>query len=395
MKIDGVFELIKCMHAGMVMATAGTTAFFNLRKRHPTLPEQPLIDYDLALLIQPSLVLGISIGVTFNVIFAEWMVTILLIALFMVTSTRSFFKGIQAWNIENTARAASLQVVPKAASEEAAEPLLERPQGDLEVGAPCHKRALEGSWSPYRRVDFYLSTPNPQGLIPSCFYGLDRSSYQQEHITLTCLRLSYYFNLMQSKTTTCSVIYWVLNLLQIPVTLGASSYEAVMLYKGYRSIGSRGDLIGNHNWKAHELVVCCGCAMLAGAAGGLLGLGGGFILAPLLLEIGIPPQVSGATATFAITFSSSMCVVEYYLLQRFPVPYAVYFFGVALVATLVGQLVIRGLVERLGRASIIILVLASTIFVSAILLGANGIVSAIYKIENDEYMGFDSLCSDS
>ena len=78
---------------------------------------------------------------------------------------------------------------------------------------------------------------------------------------------------------------------KIPVTLGVSSYEAFLLYKGYRAVGSRGDQIGNHNWKVHELVLCCACAVLAGAAGGLLGLGGGFILAPLLLEIGIPPQV--------------------------------------------------------------------------------------------------------
>ena len=34
-----------------------------------------------------------------------------------------------------------------------------------------------------------------------------------------------------------------------------------------------------------------------------------------------PVQVSSATATFAMTFSSSMSVVEYYLLKRFPVPY--------------------------------------------------------------------------
>jgi len=30
---------------------------------------------------------------------------------------------------------------------------------------------------------------------------------------------------------------------------------------------------------------------MAGMVGGLLGLGGGFILGPLFLELGIPPQV--------------------------------------------------------------------------------------------------------
>lgn len=33
------------------------------------------------------------------------------------------------------------------------------------------------------------------------------------------------------------------------------------------------------------------------------------------------PQVLSATATFTMLFSSSMSVLEYYLLGRFPVPY--------------------------------------------------------------------------
>lgn len=32
-------------------------------------------------------------------------------------------------------------------------------------------------------------------------------------------------------------------------------------------------------------------------------------------------KVSSATSTFAMTFSASMSVVEYYLLKRFPIPY--------------------------------------------------------------------------
>lgn len=66
----------------MIMGAAGSTVYYNLRLRHPTL-DMPLIDYDLALLFQPMLMLGISIGVAFNVIFADWMVTVLLILLFL------------------------------------------------------------------------------------------------------------------------------------------------------------------------------------------------------------------------------------------------------------------------------------------------------------------------
>lgn len=64
------------------MGGAVSTVYYNLKLRHPTL-DMPIIDYDLAVLIQPMLMLGISIGVAFNVIFADWMVTVLLIVLFL------------------------------------------------------------------------------------------------------------------------------------------------------------------------------------------------------------------------------------------------------------------------------------------------------------------------
>lgn len=64
------------------MGAAGSSVYYNLKLRHPSL-DMPIIDYDLALLFQPMLMLGISIGVAFNVIFADWMVTVLLIFLFI------------------------------------------------------------------------------------------------------------------------------------------------------------------------------------------------------------------------------------------------------------------------------------------------------------------------
>lgn len=69
----------------MIMGAAGSTVWYNLKLRHPTL-DLPIIDYDLAMLFQPMLMLGISIGVAFNVIFADWMVTVLLIILFIGNS---------------------------------------------------------------------------------------------------------------------------------------------------------------------------------------------------------------------------------------------------------------------------------------------------------------------
>lgn len=77
-----VWLTCQCRLLGMITGAAGSTVYYNLKLRHPTL-DMPIIDYNLALLMQPMLMLGISIGVVFNVVFPDWLVTVLLITLFM------------------------------------------------------------------------------------------------------------------------------------------------------------------------------------------------------------------------------------------------------------------------------------------------------------------------
>ncbi|XP_008792340.2 sulfite exporter TauE/SafE family protein 3-like [Phoenix dactylifera] len=352
--------LSKCM----IMGAAGSTVYYNLKLRHPTL-DAPIIDYDLALLIQPMLMLGISIGVIFNVIFPDWMVTILLIVLFLGTSTKAFMKGVESWKKETVMKKeAAKRSQPSSGGnqEEEYKPLATGPSNDGEVAVTAE-----------------LEVPVLQNV---CWKELGLLVFVWISFLILQITKNY--------TAICSIWFWVLNLLQIPVSMAVTLYEAISLYNGKRVIASNGH--EGTNWKVHQLFIYCSLGVLAGIVGGLLGLGGGFILGPLFLELGIPPQVSSATATFAMTFSSSMSVVEYYLLNRFPVPYALYFVTMAAVAAYVGQNVVRRLIILMGRASLIIFILAFTIFISAISLGGVGISNIIRKIKHHEYMGFENLC---
>ncbi|KAF2301214.1 hypothetical protein GH714_020856 [Hevea brasiliensis] len=353
--------------AGMITGAAAATVYYNLKLRHPTL-ELPIIDYDLALLFQPMLVLGISLGVALNVIFADWTITILLIILFIVTSSKAFFKGVETWKKETKLKKEATRHL------EFVEDTTEEVEDKTPPGGPISAVRAEPNQSKKEKVS-----------IVENVYWKELGLLVAVWLIILSLQIG------KNYSTTCSVKYWVLNILQIPVALGVSSYQAVSLYKGQRKIASKGE--ADTNWRVHQLVLYCCCGVLAGIVGGLLGLGGGFILGPLFLELGVPPQVSSATATFAMTFSASMSVIEYYLLKRFPVPYALYFAAVTTVAALVGQHVVRKLISIFGRASIIIFILSFTIFVSAISLGGVGIASMIAKIENHEYMGFENICS--
>ncbi|CAL8107991.1 unnamed protein product [Prunus armeniaca] len=77
-----------------IMGASVSTVHFNLRLRHLTL-DMPLIDYDLAFLFQPMFMLGISIGVAFNVKFADWIVTVLLIILFLGSATNVLTRNLR------------------------------------------------------------------------------------------------------------------------------------------------------------------------------------------------------------------------------------------------------------------------------------------------------------
>ncbi|XWS45400.1 hypothetical protein CRYUN_Cryun15aG0133300 [Craigia yunnanensis] len=344
----------------MIMGAAGSTVYYNLRLRHPTL-EMPLIDYDLALLFQPMLMLGISIGVVLNVMFADWMVTVLLIILFIGTSTKALFKGIDTWKKETMMK-------KEAAKLEAEE-----------------SKPTDGAAQDYKPL------PSGPGTLPEDEVPLLQNIYWKELSLLVYVWIGFLIvQIIKEYLPTCSIMYWIVNSLQIPIAASLTLFEAICLYKGTRVIASKGKEVTN--WKIYQILLYCSCGIIAGMVGGLLGLGGGFILGPLFLELGIPPQVASATSTFAMVFSSSMSVVQYYLLNRFPVPYAAYFVLIATIAAFTGQHVVRKIIAVLGRASIIIFILALTIFISAISLGGVGIADMVEKLANEEYMGFENLC---
>ncbi|XP_026451133.1 sulfite exporter TauE/SafE family protein 3-like [Papaver somniferum] len=345
----------------MITGAAVSTMYYNLKRRHPIL-DMPVIDYNLTLLMQPMLLLGVSSGVILSEVFADWMVTVFLIILFLAMSIMSFFKGVQLWKKETKLKKDNNSCLVS--------------NGDL--GNEEKQVACEASDS----IQKEMRTKVP----------ILENVYWKELGLLVFVWVAFLIlHILKNNRTMCSTTYWLVSAMQIPVSVGVTLYEAVGLYNGKKVIASLGEK--GAKWKVPELIFFAFVGVSAGLVGGLLGIGGGSIMGPLFLQLGIPPQVATATATFAMTFSSSMSVVQYYLLKRFPVPYALYFLGVAFLSALVGQHLVRKAISVLGRASIIIFVLVFTIFVSAVLLGGIGIANLINKIEHNAYLGFEKLCA--
>ncbi|CAH9099436.1 unnamed protein product [Cuscuta europaea] len=354
--------LSKCM----IMGASASSVWYNLRVPHPC-RAVPIIDYDLAFLFQPMLMLGITIGVALSVVFPYWLITVLTIILFIGTSSRSAFKGIEMWKEET-----------KLKNSEAERQTIVNSHGELEINTGYEPLVPQEERTGLQLMMYNMNV--------------------KKMLVLFLVWISFLLlQVIKNGVVACSQLYWVLNLLQFPVALGLFGCECVKLYTESKSrkLSGNQEMICEAaiDWTAMNLALCALCGVVGGTVGGLLGSGGGFVLGPLLLEIGVMPQVASATATFVMMFSSSLSVVEFYLLKRFPIPFALYLTSVSVLAGFWGQFLVRKIVTILKRASIIVFILSGVIFASALTMGVIGVEKSMSMIQNHEFMGFLDFCS--
>lgn len=88
-----------------IMILGGSLAVlsWNIRQTHP-LSNKPLIDYDVALLLNPNMLLGISVGVFCNIMFPGWLLISVLTAILLYMTHRSLNSAFTRWRKESSKR---------------------------------------------------------------------------------------------------------------------------------------------------------------------------------------------------------------------------------------------------------------------------------------------------
>ena len=94
----------------------------------------------------------------------------------------------------------------------------------------------------------------------------------------------------------CGTLYWVLTAAQLPVTIIATLYGARQLLSQHRARVAGAHPLGEYEagelqWNQKNVAIYPLYSLVAGIMGGLLGIGGALVLGPVLLEVGVPPQV--------------------------------------------------------------------------------------------------------
>jgi len=207
--------------------------------------------------------------------------------------------------------------------------------------------------------------------------------------------ISTYFSLSTSgvfyPVTTCSTAWWAYTLTQFPILAIVTAVVTWICVKRYTEkrflhwVPDSGDI----EWNFAKAIIYPLFAMLAGGLGGLLGIGGGMIISPLLLELGVVPRVTSATSAIAVAVTSSSGTLQKLLLGLIHWDYLIYYMTVGALGSFVGQTLLDWALKRYKRQSIVVFLVQIVMILAVCLMGLKGILDII---QGNSSFRFGSIC---
>ena len=338
---------------------------------------RPVIDYDMALFLAPMEMAGAVLGVIFQRLFPDWLFVSLAAIVLGFTSFKTFQKFKSKHKQEKEDRAAFTRLSALETEHNNKEAGLdERTNGSIEM-----TQTEKNVETDYAKMDSSKSEEedDPVELEKRRnFLQHDSRQYPIEKIAyliLLWVGLTVITFLKGGKGVD-SVIgvtcqdpgYYILLAAQFLWTLGFAAFFAVKNVKmtqakqavNYPFLETDVLWDSKHTWNYASVT------FVAGIVAGLIGIGGGMVLGPLMLVMGVHPSVSTATTASMILLTSSSVAVMFVMSGLVPWEYAVYFFSVCLVGAYIGKTKIDAYVKRTGMASILIGCLAGIIGLATI-----------------------------
>lgn len=142
----------------------------------------------------------------------------------------------------------------------------------------------------------------------------------------------------------------------------------------------------NYDYDEHDIkwtVKGCTQVWVAGLAGGflgtMLGFGASLLVAPILVQWRLRAPVIAPTAALMTLIGSAMAVMQFGIQGTLDGPYAGWLAMVALLGSLVGVLGITHLMKKLGRPSILVLILAVVLGIAMVMVPVYLILDTVKK----------------
>ena len=124
------------------------------------------------------------------------------------------------------------------------------------------------------------------------------------------------------------------------------------------------------HWTEKNTITYPCFSIVAGLVAGMFGIGGGIIKGPLMLALGVHPQVASATSAAMILFTSCTATISYSSMGFLKYDYATFCLVLGFLSTLVGKTFMATLLERSGqRSSYIAFCIGGVVAISAVAMG--------------------------
>ncbi|KAH9126106.1 hypothetical protein LEN26_009432 [Aphanomyces euteiches] len=390
------------MSKATIFGGAMATFMMNFRRKHPYQSRRPLIDYTMAAMMEPPTLIGTIFGVMANATFPSWLILMLLLTLlsFMAVRTLEKVQKIDKQEANHTPPGEKAKLLPLARqpSDVAREARLQREDYEdfeslppIDMPENCDKQAF------YEQVKAQL-------------YKEESQVFPLTYVTplFLCWLLIFVQSLFRGGHGTPSIVgipcgstaYWLLTfvpltgLLLITWLMG----QRLRLRNRLRVVSGAEFALGDVHWtrKTAQFVFPL-YSFVAGVAAGLLGVGGGMVQNPIMLEYGLLPAISSASASYMILFTSSATTLQFAVAGQFPgqlqYDYIFWYSLMGCLGAAFGQTFVSYIVKKYKRSSILVYVLAFTIAASAVAMGISGYQTVVHDFSKGVHLGFTGVCS--
>uniref|UniRef100_A0A0E0JPN3 Sulfite exporter TauE/SafE family protein n=1 Tax=Oryza punctata TaxID=4537 RepID=A0A0E0JPN3_ORYPU len=319
---------------------------------------QPLIDYDIAVVSQPCLLLGRRRDLQRHV---SRVAHHRALRVFLASATfKTYGTGMKRWRAE-TAAARRMLEGGSSLDDGAGEALLGQNEGDGHRRQCVELMVLFTIWLCFFVIHLFIGGEGAKGVFD---------------------------------IEPCGVTYWLINVAQIPIAVASTACIMHQKRKSHAQKSQEFDQAVSVKSKLESLPVYVFpvAALLTGVMSGLFGIGGGLLLNPVLLQIGVPPKTASSTTMFMVLFCASMSMVQFIILGVDGIVTALVYAITCFVASIVGLVVIQGAIRKSGRVSLIVFMVAAILVLSVVVIACSGAVRVWVQYTSGQYMGFKRPC---
>lgn len=387
----------------------------NMKERDPTNKNKLLIDYSLASVMMPLLLAGTQIGVILSRFLPAASITFILV-FYLTSNTRKVLKraqeestkelmiGYQAIGRDKAKGSIADTEASESTSLHDDEVLSLKKRGKNAI--PKDNNGLPGSPHPpyaapieedqFKQTESYSGedaelgrhedSANNRSTGSNDLLQADEGVEDKEYSTCQlftknmgniALMLFAFFALaffsmarggeaMQSiiGIKSCSIQGWIILGVSQLVSLALSGYTYFRNREEFNredaKLKDEGDQ-SNHKQLREKLIWA---SYSTGILAGLLGIGGGMVLQLYMQGLGMDPMVTTALSTFVVLFSSAATTFQFFVAGAIHFRHAVVFMGLSLIGSLIGNLIVKALLKKYKRPSLLIWILFGVLCVA-------------------------------